>query len=145
MKKNKIILKMLIITVILMFTVLTNTSKAGFWSDIFNAGDNFLTTGANAANTPIKTMNGNIVENRVAASDEEVKNIMSDLYSILFPLGVAITVIIGGVLGIKYMMASAEDKAKVKESMVPYVVGCIVIYGALGIWRIAITIFSALG
>ena len=69
---------------------------------------------------------------------------MNDLYSIVFPLGVAVTVIVGVVLGIKFMLASAEDKAKVKESMVPYVVGCIVIYGAFAIWKISIQLFSAL-
>ena len=48
------------------------------------------------------------------------------------------------VLGIKFMAASAEDKAKIKESMIPYVVGCIVIYGAFFIWKLAIMVVGDL-
>lgn len=36
------------------------------------------------------------------------------------------------------MVASAEDKAKVKEALIPYIVGCIVIFGAFTIWSIAV-------
>jgi hypothetical protein len=79
-----------------------------------------------------------------AATDVETMGIMNDLYNVVFPLGVVTTVIVGVVLGIKFMAASAEDKAKVKESMIPYVVGCVVIYGAFGIWKLCIQIFSAL-
>lgn len=138
MKNNKIIFKILILTVILLFTMLINTSEAAFWSNIFEYGDNFLETGANAA-TQIDPSNLN-----AGATDKKTRELMDDLYSIVFPLGVVATVVVGAILGIKFMLASAEDKAKVKESMVPYVVGCIVIYGALGIWRICIQIFSAL-
>lgn len=64
------------------------------------------------------------------------------IYNILLTVGIALTVIIGGILGIKFMMASAEDKAKIKEAMIPYVIGCIVIYGAFFIWKIAIIVLS---
>ena len=71
-----------------------------------------------------------------------MRKVINDIWGLLFPLGIAVTVIVGGVLGIKFMLASAEDKAKVKESLVPYVVGCVVIYGAFGIWKLTIEIFS---
>lgn len=48
--------------------------------------------------------------------------------------------IVGTILGIQFMVASAEDKAKVKEAIVPYVVGCIVIFGAFTIWGTAVNI-----
>ena len=129
MKKKKSVLRILMLTVIILFVALTNTSEAAFWTDIFRYGDNFLNTGGSQ---------------QQGVSDIGTQVIMNDLYSILFTLGVAVTVIIGGVLGIKFMLASAEDKAKVKESMIPYVIGCVVIYGALGIWKICIQLFSAL-
>lgn len=133
MKNIKIIFKILIISTILLFTTMVNHSKASFWSEIFESADNFLETGE------IQAKNETI-----SASDAKTKEVVNDLYNILFPLGIVVTVIVGGVLGIKFMMASAEDKAKVKESMVPYVAGCVVIYGAFGIWKIAIEIFSAI-
>ena len=48
--------------------------------------------------------------------------------------------LVGTIIGIQFMLASAEDKAKVKEALVPYVVGCIVIFGAFTIWSIAVNI-----
>jgi hypothetical protein len=133
MKKIKsVFVKILFILTIFQFTIFVSASEASFWSDIISQGDNFVQIGANA------TQNDN------TASDEDTKEIMDDIYSILFPLGVVATVMVGGFLGIKFMLASAEDKAKVKESMVPYVIGCIVIYGAFGIWKICIQIFSSL-
>lgn len=66
------------------------------------------------------------------------------IYTILLTVGIALTVIIGGILGIKFMMASAEDKAKIKEAMIPYVIGCIVIYGAFFIWKTVIIVLGDL-
>ena len=49
---------------------------------------------------------------------------------ILQTLGIVIAVIVLMVLGIKYMMGSAEEKAEYKKTMIPYVVGAILIFGA---------------
>lgn len=133
MKSIKIIIKILILIMIFQQVIFINTSKAAFWSEIFEDGDDFLEMGASAA------------ERDTSANDQSVKEIINDIYSILFPLGVAVTVIVGGVLGMKFMLSSAEDKAKVKESMIPYGIGCAVIYGAFGIWKIVIDILSLLG
>lgn len=40
------------------------------------------------------------------------------------------------------MTGSVEQKAKVKDSLVPYVAGCIVIFGAFGIWKMVLTILE---
>lgn len=42
--------------------------------------------------------------------------------------------IVGTIIGIQFLVASAEDKAKMKESLIPYIAGCIVIFGAFTIW-----------
>ena len=42
------------------------------------------------------------------------------------------------------MAGSVEQKAKVKDSLVPYIVGCIVIFGAFGIWKLVIQILNNL-
>lgn len=146
---NKKISKVLLILLIVQFIFgIGNVSQAGFWDDIISSASNFLEEGENSANKGQVTTQPNEQGNSIIIAtpqNSQIKKIIDDIYSILFPLGVAITVIVGGILGIKFMIASAEDKAKVKESLVPYVVGCIVIYGAFGIWKLAITIFSAIG
>lgn len=48
--------------------------------------------------------------------------------------------LVGTIIGIQFMVASAEDKAKVKEALVPYVIGCAVIFGAFTIWSIAVNL-----
>lgn len=137
----KIILIFLIIQIIFS---LESISKAFTLSDIINSADDFLSDGRKSATDgSITTTDSNGVTTTIATpNDKDTKEIVEELYSLLLAVGVAITVIIGGVLGIKYMLSSVENKAKIKESFVPYVIGCIAIYGALGIWKLAITIFS---
>lgn len=48
--------------------------------------------------------------------------------------------IVGTFIGIQFMVASAEDKAKVKEALVPYIIGCAVVFGAFTVWSIAVNI-----
>ena len=35
---------------------------------------------------------------------------------------------------------SADEKAKVKESLMPFVAGCVVVFGAFTIWKVAVNI-----
>ena len=44
------------------------------------------------------------------------------------------------VLGIKYMMGSAEEKAEYKKSMVPYIVGAVMLFGITNILSIIVSI-----
>ena len=73
--------------------------------------------------------------------DMEALNNASDLvYNTLLILGTCIAVIIAVVLGIQFITGSVEQKVKVKESLIPFVIGCVVIFGAFGIWRLVIVI-----
>lgn len=68
----------------------------------------------------------------------------SSLYNILLSIGIFLAVAIGMYLGVKFMLSNAEDKAKVKEALIPYIAGCIVIFGAFIIWKLAITLLSGI-
>ena len=46
------------------------------------------------------------------------------------------------VLGIKYMVGSAEEKASYKKTMMPYIVGAILLFGAT---TVATAIFEFAG
>lgn len=131
---SKILLILIIIQII--FAIVNTSESASIWSDMYNEADSFIDAGKDGS------QNNQIIMGNISAGS--VKSIINDIYNILFPLAVVITVIVGGILGIKFMLASAEDKAKIKESLVPYIIGCAVIYGAFGIWKVAITIFSIL-
>ena len=45
-------------------------------------------------------------------------------------IGSIISVLVLVILGIKYMMGSAEEKAEYKKTMIPYLVGAVLIFAA---------------
>ena len=50
----------------------------------------------------------------------------------------------GGIIGIKLMISSASEKAEAKKLLVPYVVGCVVVFGGFGIWKLVVTILQGM-
>lgn len=60
------------------------------------------------------------------------------VYNLLLILGVCVAVIVATVLGIQFITGSVEQKVKVKETLIPFVIGCAVLFGAFGIWRLVI-------
>lgn len=100
---------------------------SGDWSSVFSDAREFLNKG--------KGIDKEFDENSLKINHDAI-------FNILVTIGIALTVIVGGILGIKFMIASAEDKAKIKEAMIPYVVGCVLIYGAFFIWKFAISIIG---
>ena len=57
-------------------------------------------------------------------------NFGNAIIAIIQTIGVVVAVVVLLVLGIKYMMGSAEEKAEYKKTMVPYVVGALLIFAA---------------
>ena len=57
-------------------------------------------------------------------------NFGNAIVAIVQTIGVVVAVVVLLVLGIKYMMGSAEEKAEYKKTMVPYVVGALLIFAA---------------
>lgn len=58
----------------------------------------------------------------------EIQNLGNRIIGMLQTVGVVLSVIILVVLGIKYMMGSAEEKADYKKTMIPYIVGAAFIF-----------------
>ena len=72
----------------------------------------------------------------------ELQNFSNMLYNALLIIGIIIAVIVGTILGIKFMIGSVEEKADIKKLLIPYIVGCIVVFGAFGIWKLVVTILA---
>lgn len=110
--------------------VLLLNSNAIYASDVGNAvsgADSFISNGTSQSS---------------AINETALSSASGSIYNMLLIIGIAVAVIIGAALGIQLMMASVEDKAKVKESLIPYVAGCVVVFGAFGIWKLLIQITS---
>ncbi len=52
------------------------------------------------------------------------------IIGILSTIGSVVSVIVLIVLGIKYMMGSAEEKAEYKKTMLPYIIGAALVFAA---------------
>ncbi len=94
-------------------------------SNIFSSGKDFLSKG------------DNIEETIDTATLQETSSL---IYNTLLGAAIMIAIVVAMVLGIQFMAASADEKAKVKEAILPFVVGCIVVFGAFTIWKIAVNI-----
>ena len=66
------------------------------------------------------------------------------VYNILLAVAIVLAVIIGAMLGIKFMVGGADEKAMIKETLAPYIIGCIVVFGAFTIWTMAINIGNSM-
>lgn len=65
-----------------------------------------------------------------------------DIAGLLVGIGIFIAVGVGIILGIKFMFSSADGKAEILKLLTPYVIGVVIIVGALTIWKIAIEILD---
>lgn len=63
-------------------------------------------------------------------NDDQVVSFMDSLINIVAVVGSAVAIIALIVLGIKYMMGSAEEKAEYKKTLLPYVIGAAMVFGA---------------
>lgn len=128
MKKKYIKIITIIIIALIFLNLYYTISIAVEWSTIIEEGNDFIEKG----------------KVQLTMNSEEIRDTSNTIFNMLLLLGTFLSVAVGGIIGIKFMTASAEDKAKIKESMIPYIFGCIVIFGAAGICKLAISIFSQL-
>ena len=110
-------------------------NKSSGFSDIFSLGEKFLQEGKQEV-----TKKGDT--NELTINEEDIRKDASSIFNILFIIGTVLTVLVGGILGIKFMFAGIEEKAKIKEALVPYILGCIVIFGSVLIWRFVVTVLD---
>lgn len=69
-----------------------------------------------------------------------IMNVGGNIVSIVTTVGIIVAVVVLLVLGIKYMMGSASEKAEYKKTMIPYLVGALLIFGASAIAKAVIAI-----
>ena len=55
-------------------------------------------------------------------------------------VGTVIAVGVLMVLGIKYMMGSAEEKAEYKKTMLPYIIGAVILFAAVNIAKAVVSL-----
>ena len=58
----------------------------------------------------------------------EIENVGKKVIGVLQAIGIVASVVILTILGLKYMIGSAEEKAEYKKTMIPYFVGAIIVF-----------------
>jgi len=61
---------------------------------------------------------------------DKVESLGNTILTLIRTVGIFISIGILMLLGIKYMMGSAEEKASYKKTMMPYIVGAVILFAA---------------
>ena len=113
--------KILIIALVLLMINTIIPLKVNAVSDMFKDADNFLAAGE----SPTKTV----------IDEKKLQSTSNTIYKWLMVIAICVSVIIGAILGALFITGSIEGKAKIQEALVPYIIGCIVVFGAFFIWK----------
>ena len=85
-----------------------------------------------------------MVANSSATGTTEVQDFGENIMGVVQVAGVVIAVIILMVLGIKYMMGSAEEKAEYKKTLLPYIIGAALVFAAATIASVVFNFASSI-
>lgn len=83
--------------------------------------------------------------NSANISGNDMGSIVIPIANILTAIGVIVLVAVTIVMGIKYMFATPEEAAKLKQQLIGLVVAGVVILGATAIWKIVYNILNSVG
>ena len=119
-------LKKCIFVFLIMITVITYLPNIAFAKDsmdeVISDGKSFLASS----------------DGGKAINEDKLSEASKTIYNVLFTIAVVLAVAVGMVIGIKFIISSADEKAQIKETLVPYVIGVFVVFSAFGIWKIAV-------
>ncbi len=120
------------ISIILIFLALTSmilnpkSSEAGLLSNSLNGGNTF-----------IENANDNEIFNTTNAEQG-----IGDLYYLLLGISIIAAFAVGSVIGIQFITSGVSGKAKIKEKLIPFGLGLIVVFGGFGIWKLVFDILN---
>lgn len=129
---KKMLFKVCLITLLILcnLSVYSTTCMAdGSLDDVMNNGNSFLNAGS---------------ESSTMIDQNDLKSLSNFISGVLLTIAIGVTVITGAIMGLNFITQSIEEKSKVKESMVPWVIGIIVSFGAFTIWEVAVNLFQSL-
>ena len=114
-------LKILLIVIIMLFLILPVSVKASDrdLGDVLQVGEDFISEGSET--------DLNMVDDETVAS-------INDIGRFLTAVGLVILVCATLIMGIKYMMATPNDKAKLKKQLIGLLIASLVIFFSYTIW-----------
>lgn len=107
----------------------TEPIKVAGLGQIISAGNEFIDKGKKAQK-----------EQQNDTTVDSFAEQLAPIGSILAGVGIVIFMVVLAIMAIKWIVAKPDDKAKLKQAFIGYVVSAIVFFGAIGIWRLLIGI-----
>lgn len=95
--------------------------------------------------TSINSFNEHGKKGNSGISSDDMGNVIVPIVNILTAIGVMVLVGVTIIMGIKYMFASPEEAAKLKQQLIGLVVAGVVILGATAIWKIVYSVINSFG
>lgn len=84
----------------------------------------------------IEDLIGDDTMQSVSTPDDSKSGIVTGINGVIGLLqfvGSGISIIVVTILGMKYILASPADKADVKKSIMPIIIGCVLLFGAVNL------------
>ena len=108
----------------------SSSSGSGTLDDMFDAADDFMNSGLQHQ--------GEVIVN------DNLQDTSNFMYNVLLAIAIVVAVVCGMLLGIKFLTGAAEQRAETKKALIPYFVGCVVVFAAFGIWSFAVNILQSI-
>lgn len=132
--KKVISIILIMISIFIIFSMQNFTNAANTTGhtagEVISEADDFIKTGGSNSSKLI--------------DDAELKNLSDTIYNVLLVVGIIAAVIIGLLLGIKFITSGVEGKAEVQKALIIYIIGCVVVFGAFTIWKIVVTVLRGM-
>lgn len=117
MKKTNKLIPIILLTIMMLIIVLSNTVYA-------------------------QVNLNNINNNKTDVGEPQLKSIGGIILGTITSFGIVLSVVILAIIGFKYMLASVEEKAEYKKSMMPYIIGCALVFSASTIATVVYKFFK---
>lgn len=96
------------------------------------------------ADTVTDVLNDMINKNTSTNTTDGLTSLGGNIVAIVQVVGIVIAVIVILVIGIKYLVASPEGKAEYKKTMIPYLVGAVLIFAGTTIVNVVYQVVTGL-
>ena len=87
------------------------------------------------------TMTPDSIKAQKTEADEKIQLYGGKILSAVTTAGIVLSVVVLAVIGVKYMLGSAEEKAEYKKTLMPYIIGAALVFGASTIATIVFQFF----
>ena len=69
-----------------------------------------------------------------------IETVGSKVLTTISNVGIVLSVVMLAIIGVKYMMGSADERAEYKKTLLPYIIGAFLIFGASTVAKIVKTV-----